>query len=245
MASSTIRTARASETSSGDKRLRLLVVSRHFWPHSSLTELAIADLALQLKRHGHNVIIVSSRGGKEWTPRIQYREIPVFRIARQPTGPWSTYRYLRAYTQFFSEQRNLDGVIVTGLGDEALTTTRFFAGKVPVVLRVDNSMDGVQDQLHRRHVEICQNAARVVCNCDALARRISRIAEMPEVSVIRDGVQICRRERNLASQAARERHSPMPIPSCKSIRRSRWWFRECGCWKTVARSIWWTAGNTF
>jgi glycosyltransferase involved in cell wall biosynthesis len=202
MTSSTIRTSQASETSSREKRLRLLIVSRHFWPHSSLTELGMADLALQLTRAGHHVMIVSSRGGKEWTPRIQYREIPVFRIARQPTGPWSTYRYLRAYTQFFSEQRNLDGVIVAGVGDEALATTRFFAGKVPVVLRVDNSMDGVQDQLHRRHVEICQNAARVVCNCDALARRISRIAEMPEVSVIRDGVQICHRERNLASQAA-------------------------------------------
>lgn len=39
----------------------ILIVTRCFWPQSGLTELAISDLALNLKSAGHSVTIATVR----------------------------------------------------------------------------------------------------------------------------------------------------------------------------------------
>ena len=178
---------------------RILVASRRFWPHAGMSEMAIAELAHQIQQNKHNVSVVSSLGAKTWTTEINFREIPVHRIARIPASPWSSFRYLRAFTKYFSGQSNVDGVIVSGTGDEALAATRVFAGKVPIVLRIDNDVSDTQSVPHRRVIDVLKAASHVVSNCQHLADRMMQSYGVP-IKTIRDCVPAHHDERTYAGQ---------------------------------------------
>ena len=155
------------------QRQRILIATERFWPHSGLAETTIANLAVQIKNLNHEVIVASSLGDKNWSGYINFREIPVHRIARPSSNPWSSFRYLRAFTKFFAQQNDIDGVIVCGTGDESLAATRVFGGKVPVVIRIDNNTSKINSPPHRRKTDILKAATHVVSNCAALANNMS------------------------------------------------------------------------
>lgn len=164
-----------------------------------MSEMAIAELAYQIKKEKHDVNVVSSLGAKTWTAEINFREIPVHRIARIPASPWSSFRYLRAFTKYFSGQANVDGVIVSGTGDEAIAATRVFAGKVPIVLRIDNEVADTQSVPHRRVIDILNAVTHVVSNCQHLADQMMQSYGVP-IKTIRDCVPAYEGERTYAEQ---------------------------------------------
>jgi glycosyltransferase involved in cell wall biosynthesis len=102
--------------------LRLLIVTRKFWPVSGPAETEVGDLACALRSLGHQVEVVTARWGKNWPARFVIREVPVRRITRPTAGPWGSFRFQRALTrliaQSFDDGLPFDGMIIFGLGQE-------------------------------------------------------------------------------------------------------------------------------
>lgn len=184
------------------RQQRILIATERFWPHAGLSETAIANIALQIKQQKHQVIVASSKGAKNWSTNINFREIPVHRIARPSATPWSSFRYLRAFTKFFSQQEGVDGVVVCGTGDEALAAIRVFGGKVPIVIRIDNNVSNANSSPHRRKTDILKAATHVVSNCDVLAKKLSHSYGI-SIKSIRDPLPL----QSMEAEVSQERSS--------------------------------------
>ena len=171
------------------KSLELLLVTRRFWPHSGLTELALSNLVRQIKQAGHQITVATVRWSRNWSRNVIYHDIPVVRFTRPVSGPWSSFRYSRALARHFAIN-TYDGIIASGLGDESLAVTRIARHLSPVLIRVDDGFEGVAGRLHRKHVELCQSAEAVVANSNPVAEQLARLEQMPEVAVVRDGIPV-------------------------------------------------------
>lgn len=167
----------------------LLIVTRRFWPHCGLTEMALSDLARNLKDAGHNVTVATIKWSRDWSDRVHFHDIPVIRFTRPLTGPWSSFRYARSLAKHLAA-KNYDGIIASGLGEEATAAARCADDMTAVVVRVDDALDGVAGQLHRKHVETCLATDAVITNSLAVAQRLTGLDQMPCVSVIPDGIRI-------------------------------------------------------
>ncbi len=135
--------------------LRLLIVTRKFWPISGPAESEVGDLACGLKSLGHQVEVVTARWGKNWPARFVIREIPVHRITRPTTGPWGSFRFQRALTRFiaqsFDEAKPIDGIIVFGLGQESEHILRWLQARnapTKVVVRVNPDINPYRQWSH-------------------------------------------------------------------------------------------------
>ena len=168
---------------------QLLIVARRFWPHAGLTELGLADLARNLHDAGHQVTVATIRWSKDWCEEFDFHGVRVVRFARPVSGPWSSYRYARAIAKLLTST-SYDAVIVAGLGDEAAAVTKAADEYTPVVLQVDEGLEGVSRNLHRRHIETCLAADAVVANSQAVARHLNSVNDMPKVSVIESGLKV-------------------------------------------------------
>ena len=181
----------------------ILIVTRCFWPQSGLTELAISDLAINLKAAGHSVTIATVRWLRQWSEKIEYHGIPVVRFAKPVHGPWSSFRYARLLSKHLST-KSYDAVIVSGVGDEAAAAIRCVDELTPVIIRLDDNLSGVNGSFHRKHIECCLSADAVVANSHQVASQLNRIEEMPPVCVIPDGI---RSQRNRLSSSVNKRQA--------------------------------------
>ena len=179
----------------------LLIVTRRFWPHCGLTEMALADLARNLNDAGHRVTVATIKWSRDWSDHICFHDIPVIRFTRPLSGPWSSFRYARSLAKLLAG-KNYDGVIASGLGDEAIAASRSADDMTAVVVRIDDALEGIAGQLHRRHVETCLSADAVVTNSLAVARRIAGLDQISSIAVIPDGVRI--RTNQLPSKVNRQ-----------------------------------------
>ncbi len=151
--------------------------------------MALADLAQNLKDAGHRVTVATIKWSRDWSDHIRFHDIPVIRFTRPLTGPWSSFRYARSLAKHLA-LKNYDGLIASGLGDEAIAASRSTDDMTAVVVRIDDALEGVAGQLHRKHVETCLSADAVVTNSLAVARRMAGLEQMPSVAVIPDGIRI-------------------------------------------------------
>lgn len=133
--------------------LRLVFVTRRFWPLVGGREKVMANLAVELARRGWGATIVTGRWRPNWPELITFHELPVVRLPHPAEGGWRTFRHIRALARWL--QRNRDGydlVYVSGLKHEAYAAVRAVGGRVPVVLRAEGA--GRQGdclwQLHQR-----------------------------------------------------------------------------------------------
>ncbi len=87
-----------------NRRLRVLLVGRHFWPHGSIDSAAfLYQLAIGLDRRGIDVEVLSPRYASSWPEELVLREIPVHRPAAAPRSEWSMGRYVRHLTGWLRE----------------------------------------------------------------------------------------------------------------------------------------------
>ena len=166
-------------------KLRLAVVTRRFWPYSGTTEMAVEDLVGAIKHLGHDVDLLTIRWEKNWPAYFQFQEFPVHRINRPLSGPWGSFRYLRALTRQLVELAP-DGIIVTGLGDEAWSISKKFANEIPLVIRLDNHQFDEQPKqvdLTARQITSLNSAARVIVDSQWTADRVSSHPSMKTASV--------------------------------------------------------------
>ena len=109
--------------------LRLAIVTRRFWPYSGMTEMAVGDLASEIRLAGHCVEILTVRWDKIWPTHFQFQELTVHRINRPASSPWGSFRYLRSLARELLEFKP-DGIIVYGLGDGAWAISRTFGDRI-------------------------------------------------------------------------------------------------------------------
>ncbi len=193
--------------SSGGRPLRIAIISRRFWPFAGSTEFAVSDLASAIQRAGHHVDIVTVRWEKSWPQNFEFRELPVHRINRPPTGAWGGFRYLRNLLRHLNEIQP-DGIIVFGLGEEAWTIAKSYGGKVPFVIRVDNHLLGFRDgkaNLNHRQVASLNLASDVIVESQWTADRLKLSANLTQdrIVVVPDGITIDpEHQRSIAGQGA-------------------------------------------
>lgn len=175
--------------------LHITLVSRRFWPCSSSTELAVLELASELKRKGHAVNVITVRWQRKWPARFSIQGIPVTRITRPSGSVWSGFRFQRHLIRTIAEQSpSPDGVIVFGLGDEALGRVKELQQK-PIVVRVDYRQTPYADWLPLRTQKVRQaleRATAVFADSEFSAQRLVSYGVPTElVNVVPDGLHPC------------------------------------------------------
>ena len=124
--------------------LRLVLVTRRFWPLVGGAETATANLARGLRSLGVTPTILTGRHDAQWPADVVHREIPVHRLP-YPRFRWGTLRYLIALSRWLQKNRpDIDVVCVSRLAHEAHTVIGALAGSgIPVVIRAeaDESFD--------------------------------------------------------------------------------------------------------
>jgi glycosyltransferase involved in cell wall biosynthesis len=124
--------------------LRLVLVTRRFWPLMGGAETATANLARSLRSLGVTPTILTGQHDAQWPADVVHHEVPVHRL-HFPRCRWGTRRYLIALSRWLRKNRpDIDLVCVSRLAQEAHTAIGAVAGSgIPVVIRAeaDESFD--------------------------------------------------------------------------------------------------------
>ncbi|NLX54473.1 MAG: glycosyltransferase family 4 protein [Planctomycetaceae bacterium] len=124
--------------------LRLVLVTRRFWPLVGGVETATLTLACALRALGASPTIVTGRHDPQWPTDVAPREVPVHRLPCSPSR-WGMLRYLIALSRWLRRNRpDIDLVCVSRLAHEAHTAIGALAASgIPVVIRAeaDESFD--------------------------------------------------------------------------------------------------------
>jgi len=192
--------------------LRVVIVTRRFWPLVGSTERMTANLAVELADRGWQVTVVTAQWQLGWPERVTLREVPVVRLRPAPRGRWGTWRYARALKRWLRDHaREFDLVYVTALKHEAAAAVGAMRGLVPVVLRPaaagvrGDCLWQIDAAAGRRIKRQCVKADGFVASCPA-AERDLQAAGYPRdrIECIPFGVAI----------------APLPSPAVKSALRT-------------------------
>jgi glycosyltransferase involved in cell wall biosynthesis len=120
--------------------LRLVFVTRRFWPLIGGSQKVMGNLALEMARRGSRVTILTARWRPNWPARITFHELPVVRLPHPAEQGWRTFRYMRSLACWLRQnQDRYDLVYVSALKHEAYAALRALRGRVPVVLRAERA----------------------------------------------------------------------------------------------------------
>lgn len=119
--------------------LRLVFVTRRFWPLVGGAEMVMANLASELRDSGATVTIVTAQWHADWPKEVVHREIPVVRLPNPAQRGWGTLRYMLALSSWLRKHRDeMDLVYVSMLKHDAHAAVGALAGaRIPVVLRAE------------------------------------------------------------------------------------------------------------
>ena len=188
--------------------LRILLVSRRFWPQVGDSEDAMADLADGLRRHGAQPTVLSARWATDW-PRIShFQGVPVHRIPLRLDRPWGRWTYLLGLARWLRRHRSqFDVVLVARLRREAaaaLWTLR--RSSTPIVLRAEADDGAWQSAsvvgLRCRHR--CQQASAIVYHDRAVQNDLIQAGyRSSSLYAIPDGIRASFPRRGDARRTAR------------------------------------------
>jgi glycosyltransferase involved in cell wall biosynthesis len=118
--------------------LRLVVVTRRFWPMLDEAEGWLATLVVELARAGVQVTVVTARWDSEWPYQIDFHGATIVRLPFSNRRGWGTLRYMRALTHWLrANEHQFDLVYIAGLRHDAYAALAAVRDGIPMVLRVD------------------------------------------------------------------------------------------------------------
>jgi len=211
------------------KSLRLLLITRRFWPLVGSAERGMARLAVELRGRVCEVSVLSARWEPQWPAAITVRGVPVVRLPHSPGGRWETFRYVRSMGRRLRENRErFDLVYVSGLKHEAHAALRAMRGRVPVVLwpeaagRYGDCLWQIDTFLGRRIKRQCMKAAALVGRNAAIDRELKAAGyPRPRIHHIPDGVPIPPRGGPVVKAAARaalaEANTMLQVPGSAPV----------------------------
>jgi len=120
--------------------LRLVLISRRFWPLVDRGAGVMAHLASEFVARAVDVTLLTARWHSRWPAEITVRGVPVVRLAKPP-GRWrDTNRYMRSIARWLRRNRGrFDLVCVSRLRCEAYAALKAVGKDVPVVLRAERA----------------------------------------------------------------------------------------------------------
>ena len=123
--------------------LRVLLVTRRFWPLVGESEWLTTELAARMRALGAQPTIVTAQWQPEWPTAAVLREVPIVRLSQPSAGGWGKFRYLRTLARWIRKQSGqYDVVYVSGLRHDAYAAlgTKTYS-PAPVVLRAEADGD--------------------------------------------------------------------------------------------------------
>ncbi len=122
-------------------QLRIALVTRRFWPQVGGAEMAMANLATEFKRQGHETIVLSAQWESSWPTELVHREVPVVRLPQPTIRGWGTIRYMHALSRWLRKHRQeWDAVLVSMLKHDAYAAVTTLAkSRVPVIIRAEGA----------------------------------------------------------------------------------------------------------
>lgn len=179
--------------------MRLALVTRRFWPLVGGAEMAMANLAVEFRRQGHDVRVITARWEPHWPLELEHREVPVLRLPQPRVRGWGTLRYMWSLGRWMRDHhRELDGVLVSMLKHDAYAVLgELHSHRVPVVLRAEGggaTGDCHWQQTARFGARIrtrCLEADAVVALTSTIETELLRAGYSPQKIVrIDNGVRI-------------------------------------------------------
>lgn len=130
------------------KPLRLVFVSRRFWPLLGGAERLMADLAARFVEQGDQVELVTAGWDRSWPSEIVHRGVRVSRLPQPRLRWWGTWRYMQGLAAWLARRReSFDLVYVSMLKHDAYAALGCGARRgFPVVLRAEGS--GLSGDVH-------------------------------------------------------------------------------------------------
>ncbi len=161
--------------------LRLVLVTRRYWPLVGGAETAVANLACGLRRLGARPMILTGRYDAQWPVDLAHREIPVHRVPVSQFR-WGMLRYLIAVSRWLQKNRpDIDIVCVSRLEHEAHTVIGALADSgVPVVVRAEadesfhDPRSGRAGRAAGRRLRRCRQAQAVIATTDRVEQRLGQ-----------------------------------------------------------------------
>ena len=119
--------------------LRIVLVTRRFWPLVGGAEMVMANLGCEFRQRGHDCRILTAQWEPSWPTEFVHREVPVVRLRNPRQRVWGTLRYLKSLAAWLRNHANeIDLVYVSMLKHDAYMATRVCQQLgIPVILRAE------------------------------------------------------------------------------------------------------------
>ena len=120
--------------------LRLILITRRFWPLVGGAERVMANLAAEFASRKIDVTLLTAQWRPDWPREITYRGVPVVRLRQPSLRGWGTFCYMRALARWLGDHddpRQL--VYVSMLKHDAYAALGAVGRQVPVVLRAEGA----------------------------------------------------------------------------------------------------------
>lgn len=203
--------------------LRLVIITRRFWPAVGGTERFIANLATGLVARGAMVTVLTIQWDECWPAEITYRGASVVRLPRAEESFFGVRRATRNLARWLtSNAGRYELVYVCGLREDAFAALGAVGRRVPVVLRATSSgprgdcLWQLESRLGRKVKRRALKAAALIGPTEASHRELTA-AGYPRDRTYRlaGGVPLLERTSNAARQAARQAlESVNPLLHC-------------------------------
>ncbi len=159
---------------------RIALVTRRYWPQVGGAEMAMANLAVEFRRQGREVVVLTAQWEPHWPTECVHREVNVVRLPQPQVRGWGTIRYMHALSRWLRTHRHeWDAVLVSMLKHDAYTAiTSLRDSGVPVVVRAEGAgaTGDVQWQSTARFgsriKRACQNAQAIIAPSAAIASEL-------------------------------------------------------------------------
>ncbi|HTN77646.1 MAG TPA: glycosyltransferase family 4 protein [Pirellulaceae bacterium] len=180
-------------------QLRIVMVTRRYWPQACDAEMMMANLAGELHRQGHQVVVLTAQWETTWPSEVLHRELPVIRLPQPKVRGWGTIRYMHSLSRWLRKHRHeYDAVIVSGLRHDAYATLTALRGStIPVLLRceaVGSAGDCAWQQTARfgsRIRGICLTADALIAPNATVVDELSRaLYALDRIHIVAGGVSL-------------------------------------------------------
>ena len=121
--------------------LRIVMVTRRFWPLVGGAEMVMANLSQQFLKQGAEPLILTAMWEPDWPTDLVHREVPVVRLSQPRTRGWGTWRYMHQLGRWLLAHRDRYDVIFVSMLKHSAYTAINVGQKlgVPVLLRAEGA----------------------------------------------------------------------------------------------------------
>ena len=204
--------------------LRLVLVTRRFWPLVGGAEVLMGKLATEFLHQGARPIVVTGQWEKSWPQYVEVCDVPVVRLPQPAGRGWGTARYMFALARWLRHhRRDMDLVYVSMLKHDAYTAVAALHQHAPrIILRAEGA--GLSGDCHwqstakmgRRIRARCRQADRVVALSNDVENELiqagyprSIIHQIP--NGVQPGIERTRQRRMKARAALGTAHSDLKL----------------------------------